>query len=127
MHLYCIKGTPLWQLGASLIKSFFCSSWQTESAESFLNSVVMACHLPAVSVRGLEWASAKQWCSQDIADARAQHGHTTFVRTSARSAEAFRGVHPQKSFGISQPPRSGSEAIWKSLTANSHTVSVRGS
>ena len=30
-----------------------------------------------------------QWHSQDIAAARAQHGHTiTFVRTSARSAEA---------------------------------------
>ena len=25
-----------------------------------------------------------QWRSQDIADARAQHGHTTFVRISAR-------------------------------------------
>ena len=31
-----------------------------------------------------------QWHSQDIADARAQHGHTTFVRNSAQSAEAFR-------------------------------------
>ena len=28
--------------------------------------------------------------SQVIADARAQHGHTTFVRNSAQSAEAFR-------------------------------------
>ena len=40
-----------------------------------------------------------QWRSQDIADARAQHGHTTFVRTSVRGAEAFRGVWgllPQK-------------------------------
>ena len=32
-----------------------------------------------------------QWRSQDIAVARAQHGHTTFVRTSVRSAEAYRG------------------------------------
>ena len=34
----------------------------------------------------------KQWRRQDIADARAQHGHgvsTTFVRNSAQSAEAF--------------------------------------
>ena len=28
--------------------------------------------------------------SQVIADARAQHGHTTFVRNSAQSAKAFR-------------------------------------
>ena len=39
-----------------------------------------------------------QWRSQDIADARAQHGHTTFVlQTSARlSAEDIREVwrHP---------------------------------
>ena len=39
-----------------------------------------------------------QWRSQDIAVARAQHGHTTFVRTSARSAEAYRGS------GASSPP-----------------------
>ena len=32
-----------------------------------------------------------QWRSQDITDARAQHGHTPFVRTSAQSAEAFGG------------------------------------
>ena len=32
-----------------------------------------------------------QWRSQDITVARAQHGHTTFVRTSARSAEAYSG------------------------------------
>ena len=32
-----------------------------------------------------------QWRSQDIVDVRAQHGHTTFVQTSVRSAEAFRG------------------------------------
>ena len=30
-----------------------------------------------------------QWGSQDIADARAQYGHTTFVRNSGQSAEAF--------------------------------------
>ena len=33
---------------------------------------------------------ADQWRSQDIADARAQHGHTRFVRNSAQSVEAFR-------------------------------------
>ena len=40
-----------------------------------------------------------QWHSQDIVVARAQHGHTTFVRTSALSAEAYRGVwgHPPRS------------------------------
>ena len=44
------------------------------------------------------------WRSQNIADARAQHRHTTFVRTSARSAEAFRGVCTRRK--VSQPPRS---------------------
>ena len=45
-----------------------------------------------------------QWCSQDIAVARAQHGHTMFVRTSARSAEAQKLIgHPPP--GILQPPR----------------------
>ena len=34
----------------------------------------------------------KQGRSQDIADARAQHGQYTFVRNSAKSAEAFRGT-----------------------------------
>ena len=34
--------------------------------------------------------SFDQWRSHDIADARAQHGHTTFVRNSAQSTEAFR-------------------------------------
>ena len=45
--------------------------------------------------------------SQDIAYARAQHGHTTFVRTSARSAEAFREVwgYPPQNLGILQRPR----------------------
>ena len=50
-----------------------------------------------------------QWRSQDIANARAQHGHTTFVRTSVRGAEAFRGVWgllPQNSAS-----QVGSEAI----------------
>ena len=32
-----------------------------------------------------------QWRSQDIAVARAQHGHTTFVQTSARNTKAYRG------------------------------------
>ena len=41
---------------------------------------------------GEYFLSYAQWRSQDIAVARAQHGHTTFVRTSARSAEAYRGV-----------------------------------
>ena len=41
-----------------------------------------------------------QWRSQDIAVARAQHGHTTFVRTSTRSAEAYRG----SCLGASPPP-----------------------
>ena len=36
-----------------------------------------------------EAASDNQWRSQDIADARAQHGHTTFKRTSAPSAEVL--------------------------------------
>ena len=57
-----------------------------------------------------------QWRSQDIAIARAQHGHTTFVCTSARSAEAYGGLgvsSPQKfrNFTASQV---GSEAIYRS-------------
>ena len=40
----------------------------------------------AVKVRDLTWCV--QWRSQDIAVARAQHGHTKFVQTSVRSAEA---------------------------------------
>ena len=50
-----------------------------------------------------------QWHSQDIAYAKAQHGHTTLVRTSALSAEAFRrvwGHPPHENLGILQPPRS---------------------
>ena len=55
-----------------------------------------------------------QWRSQDIAVARAQHRHTTFVPTSARSAEAYRGVWghpPPENFTASEV---GSEAIYRS-------------
>ena len=34
--------------------------------------------------------TCKQWRSQDIGDARAQHGHTTFAQNSPQSAKAFR-------------------------------------
>ena len=54
------------------------------------------------------------------------HGHTTFVRTSAQSAEAYRwvwGHPPPKNLGMLQPPRSVlrpyTVAKCKSLTANS--------
>ena len=49
----------------------------------------------------------KQWRSQDITVARAQHGHTTFVRTFAQSAEAYRGVwrHPPPPEFYSLPGR----------------------
>ena len=53
-----------------------------------------------------------QWRSQDIAVARVQYGHTMFVRTSARSAEAYRGsggILP----GILQPP---------SMAQHEHTI-----
>ena len=72
-------------------------------------------------------SSKWQWRSQDIADARAQHGHTTFVRYSARSAEVFRGVWgmlSQKIFGILQPPRSVLRLYCSKLA---RTVSVRES
>ena len=56
-----------------------------------------------------------QWHSQDIAVARAQHGHTTFVRTSARSAEAYMGgglgASSPRNFTASQVC---SEAIYRS-------------
>ena len=72
--------------------------------------------------------SNSQWRSQDIAVARAQHEHTTFVRTFARSAEVYRGVWghpPPKNLGILQTPRSVLRpytvgvAKCKSLTPNS--------
>ena len=48
---------------------------------------------------------AAQWRSQDITVARAQHGHTImFVRTSAQSAEAYKGVWGHPPPGILQPP-----------------------
>ena len=79
--------------------------------------------------------SSTQWRSQDITVARAQHGHTTFVRTSTRSAEAYRGIWrhpppppPPEKLGILQPPRSVlrpyTVAKCKSLTAKSHMMSV---
>ena len=45
-----------------------------------------------------------QWCSQDIAVARTQHGHTTFVQTSAQ--RGVWGHPPPENLGILQPPRS---------------------
>ena len=73
----------------------------------------------------------EQWRSQDIAVARAQHGHTTFVRTSAQNAEAYRGARghpPPENLGILQPLRSVlrpyTVAKCKSLTANSRMMSV---
>ena len=43
---------------------------------------------------------AIQWRSLDIADDRAHHGHTTFVRNSTQSAEAFRGLgHALSAYG----------------------------
>ena len=72
-----------------------------------------------------------QWRSQDSTIARAQHGHTTFVQTSMRSAEAYREVWrhpPSKNLRILQPPRSVlrsyTVAMCKSLTANSRMMSV---
>ena len=41
--------------------------------------------------------------SQDTINARAQHVHTTFVQTSAQSAEAFRGLGNTISAGGAQP------------------------
>ena len=44
-------------------------------------------------------------------DARAQHGHTTFVRTSAQSTEAFRVCSPRKYLENFTASQFGSEAI----------------
>ena len=55
-----------------------------------------------------------QWRSQDAADARAQHGHTTFVRSSMQNAEESRGVWghaPPENLGIFLAFQVGSEAI----------------
>ena len=64
-----------------------------------------------------------QWRGQNIADARAQHGHTTFVQTSARHLDGL-GHAPQKIFTASQVC---SEATSFMYTVNSRTVSVRDS
>ena len=50
--------------------------------------MALTVHFECPTVTSL--AAIEQWRSQDIADARAQHGHTTFVRNSAQSAEVFR-------------------------------------
>ena len=73
----------------------------------------------------------QQWRGQDIVIARAQHGDTTFVLTSARSAEAYRGVWgilPPEFYGLRRRPgnlrsvlRPYTVAKCKSLTANSRT------
>ena len=47
-----------------------------------------------------------QWRSQDIADARAQHGHTTFLYKLLREVQKHLGGLGHKLFTISQPPRS---------------------
>ena len=72
-----------------------------------------------------------QWRSQEIAFARAQRGHTMFVRTSAQSAEDYWGVWghpPPENLEILQPPRSVLRpytiAKCKSLMANSRMMSV---
>ena len=69
-----------------------------------------------------------QWRSQDIAVARAQHGHTTFVQTSAVwqecSRELRRSLERVQNYGmrliLSKPPRTPSEQLreelgWKTL------------
>ena len=68
-----------------------------------------------VALHALNWLyrsliyNFSQWHSQDIAVARAQREHITFVRTSTRSAEAYRGIWEH--FTASQV---GSEAIYRS-------------
>ena len=50
-----------------------------------------------------------QWRSQDTADARAQHGHTTFVGISVQNEERTSevwGNPPPEPFGIFELPRS---------------------
>ena len=71
-----------------------------------------------------------QWCGQDIADARAQHGHTIFVRTSTQSAEALKkiwGHSPSENLGIYSLPgrfRDHTVAQCKLLSANLRTMSI---
>ena len=67
-------------------------------------------------------------------DARAQHGHTMFVRTSTQSAEALRGsgvCSPRKFLEISQPPslvlKPYHSEVYITYTANSCMVSIRDS
>ena len=62
-------------------------------------------------------ADDDQWRSQDIADARAQHGHTMFVRTCAREVQTGRGggVSFPKNFGNLPDP-----VLWPYHTENVH-------
>ena len=62
----------------------------------------------------VEHCTFVQWSSQDIAIARAQHGHTTFVLTSVRSPEAYREVWGHPSPGNFTASQIGSEAIYRS-------------
>ena len=57
-----------------------------------------------------------QWCRQSAADARAQHGHTTFASLVPRPRPAFSrlqyrnagglGAAPQENFGTFELPKS---------------------
>ena len=80
---------------------------------------------------GIDWRwtdlTDKQWRSQDIGNARAQHGHTMFVRNFAQIAEA----HALLILWILQTPRlvmrPYRSAVYVAYTPNSHTVSVQNS
>ena len=89
-----------------------------EALHSFLEKYFYSHLCRITSLLGLKGCS-EQWRSQDIIVARAQHGHTyTFVRTSVRSAEAYRGVwgHPPlpRKFMNFTASQFSSEAVYRS-------------
>ena len=73
-----------------------------------------ACHR---KYGGLNICAPNKQChhTQNTADARAQHGHTTFARTSVENAEATRGVRehasPEK-FGIFRASQVDSDRLY---------------
>ena len=79
--------------------------WPPPLVRKFVNEAVIDSVLQA-ALEQFEDQATNQWRSQNIADARAQHGHTTFKRISAPSAQ----VSGECSSNITTS-KNGSEAI----------------
>ena len=75
------------------LSHLICIAWQCvelfEGQKGVCSTPLKCPLLTSPNIHGVS-GSVTQGRSQVIADARAQHGHTTLVRNSAQSAEAFR-------------------------------------